>query len=62
MSCTMTEMRCTMSDGVPTGARMPFQVSTTKPGTTSAMSGTSGMGAKAAALVTPSARNLPART
>src|SRR5688572_12665446 len=54
--------RSSTGRGVPTGATMPHQLLTSKPGTpASAMVGTSGIAALRFALLTPSALSLPER-
>ena len=52
--------KATISAGVPLGAPMPCQVLASKPGTDSPMVGTSGSASDRFAVVTASARILPA--
>ena len=63
-SCTMRRVSCWMrvatSGGIFAGPRMPTQATDSKPGSTSAIAGTSGSAALRSRLATPSARILPA--
>ena len=61
-ACTALFSISTISAGVPFGTPMPVTALASKPGTVSAMVGTSGSAADRSVVVTASARSLPLRT